>query len=468
MKKRICVGIPCYDGVSAETLDDYMRFMFYVGRHYTEYDFFLSIKSKSEQFRARNSIVESAMQMGCDYLLMLDDDHVLDWKECPVYEPNTERGAYEFLRVLLEHMQTQEKAAIVGALYYHRGGDCRPVIMKEGKTGGYYWMRDDEITNELQEVAVTGGGCMLVDMNLFSRIGQPWFEPEFELGTDLQICKKAAEEGLKVYCDTSLIIGHVLSRREVVSPKTRHRLISESTEVSKSYEGMDRDWENNSAITLYRLDVEEYLGLNPDQIIALSGDYSMEDMDDFDSHIEYYASKGKEQLARQYWFHSTPFMREELKSILSFINAAQDGYGCDYGCGSSPIGFELALRGQQMDFIDIDGSGAYEFTKWRAKHRNIDCGWELKGPYDYVLLMDSIEHISDWEGLLEQVIAALKTDGAIITNYFRNMDFENKEHVSMDHAAVMQFMKDRGVYPLNQTVWMKRDLDFMTKKEGTG
>ena len=56
-KPIITIGIPCYSTVSAETLDDYMRFSFYLGRRYQDYDFKLAIKSKSEQFRARNAIV---------------------------------------------------------------------------------------------------------------------------------------------------------------------------------------------------------------------------------------------------------------------------------------------------------------------------------------------------------------------------------------------------------------------------
>lgn len=147
MKKRIFIGIPCYNGVPAETLEDYMLFAFYLGRHYREYDFFLGIKSKSEQFRARNAIVEAALSHGADYLLMLDDDHVINWMNESAIQPSTIKPPYEFLHTLLDHMHDQEKAGIVGAMYYHRGGDCMPVLMKEGKNGGYYYMREDEIKN---------------------------------------------------------------------------------------------------------------------------------------------------------------------------------------------------------------------------------------------------------------------------------------------------------------------------------
>ena len=62
-KERVFIGIPCYQSVAPEVLEDYMRFAFYLGRRYQEYDFFLGIKTKSEQFRARNAIVLSLIHI---------------------------------------------------------------------------------------------------------------------------------------------------------------------------------------------------------------------------------------------------------------------------------------------------------------------------------------------------------------------------------------------------------------------
>ena len=247
---RIFIGIPAYASVAGETLEDYMRFAYYVGRRNQEYDFFLGIKGKSEQFRARNALVEAALQVDADYLFMLDDDHVLDWRNS-----QSPSDAYDIIRKLVAH-----KKPIVGALYYHRGGACLPVLMKEGKDGGYYYMRDDEITGGLQEVAVQGGGCMLIDMNVFSRIASPWFEPEFKYGTDVQICQKAKEQGYSVWCDTSIVIGHVKSTREVVTPENRFRVMAETTNITDNSGGLDRAVMCQNAMMLYRLDAEEYLG----------------------------------------------------------------------------------------------------------------------------------------------------------------------------------------------------------------
>ncbi len=456
---RILIGIPAYQNVSAETLEDYMRFAFYCGRR-SDHDFMIAIKSKTEQFRARNAIVEGALQTGCDYLMFLDDDHVIDWETTP--GPNSRYG---MIQTFLDHFENDSELGIVGALYYHRGGDCRPVVMREGDQGGYYWLRDDEILGKYQEVDVQGGGCMMIRMSIFDRIKSPWFEPEFDLGTDIQICKKAKAAGFKIACDTSITIGHVLSRREVITVDNRHRIAVDVGQVAQGItEGMDKQWSKNSALALYRHDAEEYMGLKFPEICELAQTYSMSDFPDYENKDDYYAAKGNEQLARQVAFHHLEYTQKQMEYFQTLVNSNNDSYGADYGCGSSPVGFELAMRGHKMDFIDIDGSGAYEFTKWRAKKRGIDCGFELKGPYDYVLMLDSIEHIEDWRSALEEVILSLGPNGGIVTNYFKNKDFSNMEHVSMNHQEVKDFLVERNVYPTNDYLWMKHDVS-LSKEE---
>lgn len=451
---RIMLGIPCYRDVPGEVLEDYMRFAYYCGRRMPQHDFVLGIKTKTEQFRARNAIVEGALQTACDYLLFLDDDHVIDWEGSS--GPNSRYG---FIETLLGHMERDEKIGLCGTVYYHRGNECRPVLMKEGKDGGFYYMRDDEITGELQDVAVQGGGCMLIRLKVFDRIRSPWFEPELDLGTDVQICKKVREAGYRVCCDTSIQIGHVMSSRTIITPHNRHQIAVESAQrVSGGQSGIDRNWLTNSTLALYRLDAEDYLGVKFAQMGEIATRYNMVDLPKYGDDLRaYYATRGNEQLARQVLFHHLPHMVREMETFHAMINGQADAYGADIGCGSAPVTFELALRGHRMDFIDVDGAGAYEFTKWRAKKRGISerCGWSLKGPYDYIFMLDSLEHIADWRGALNDVDKHLKENGVFITNYFQNQDYTNPEHVSMDKAAVKKYLIALGIYPLNELQWIK-------------
>lgn len=462
---KIMIGIPCFHSVSPETLDDYMRFAFYLGRRMPEHEFFVAIKSKMEQYRARNSIVEGALQVGCDFLLFLDDDHVIDWDGSMGPNPR-----YGMLGELLKHMEADAKLGLVGALYYHRGNECRPVLMKEGKDGGYFLMRDDEIKGCLQEVAVQGGGCMLIRMSVFDRIKSPWFEPESKagLGTDLQIAKKMHEAGFKVACDTSIQIGHVLSQRLVITPHNRHQIATESAQrVAQGQEGMDRSWQRNTALSLYRMDAEEYLGMSIHDMGRIAERYDMLDLAKYRGNLrEYYATRGKEQLARQVLFHHLQRMQKEMEMFHMMVNTQVSARGADIGCGSAPVTFELAMRGHHMDFIDVDGAAAYEFTKWRAKKRGVDCGFMLNGEYDYIFMLDSLEHIEDWRGTLDLIDKHLKQNGALITNYFDNQDYTNPEHVSMDKDAVKKHLVSLGIYPRNEYLWVKNKfIGHMDKSE---
>lgn len=459
---RIMIGILCFQNAPAETLEDYMRFAFHLGRR-SQHEYLLGVKSKSEQFRARNAIVEQALKTDCDYLLMLDDDHVINWEVTT--GPTSQYG---FIDKFIEYFEKDEKLGIVGALYYQRGDTCRPVLMRQGKDGAFYWLRDDEITGGLQKIDVQGGGCMLLRMNMFDRIQSPWFVPETELGTDLQISQKAIQAGYKVACDTSVQIGHVMSRREIITPRNRHQIAAESAKhQAGGDDGMDLKWIVNSALNLYRMDAEEYLKTDFKGMAEIAGQYSMEGIEECKTPQDYecyYAGLGSAQLARQVMFHHTSAMKKQMEYIFTIINTNASAYGVDIGCGSAPVSFELAMKGHKLDFVDIDGSGAYEFTKWRAKKRGVDCGYSLSGPYDYALFLDSIEHLSNWKEVLGDVISRLKPNGAIVTNYFLNEDYFNKEHINMDKDAVKAFLIEHQIYPISDFLWARQSLEH-TRKE---
>jgi hypothetical protein len=368
---------------------------------------------------------------------MLDDDHVLDI--------DTD-SPYDLPVKLVQHLKDNPKIGVVGALYFQRGGDCDPVIMQESADDDRpYFLKHAEISNRMQKVDVTGGGCMMVRASVFDKIDQPWFKPEHEWGTDIQLCKQVREKGWEVWCDTSLEIGHL--------QKEKHLITSQSikeTNHKREYKPLVR----------YRKDVQSYLNMDMEQIRELSSGYSAQDIVGWEGSIEdYYASRGNDQLARQMLFHHDPAMVEEAKFFHSIVRTDQPAYGADYGCGSAPVGFEFALQGHKIDFIDIDGCGAYEFTKWRANKHKLDCGWELKGPYDYVLMLDSIEHIKDWREVLVKVLASIKPGGVLITNFFRNVDFNNPEHVTMDHETVRDFLLGNGLNSEGGMFWVKSEIE---------
>lgn len=459
-KKLVCIGICAYGSVAAETLEDYMRFAFHCGR-IPDYEFILAVKTKSEQFRARNGIVKAALQAGADYILMLDDDHVIDWQNvnCPTEQ-------YDFIKKFVDYMEADTKMGVVGALYYQRGGECKPVIMKEGTDGAYFFINYNEVENKMQEVAVTGGGCFLLRASMFDKMQEPWFAPEHQYGTDVQICRQARAAGYTVWCDTSVTLGHVLNKREIVTPKNYLKIKYENMpqnvlitdEISKAQE-----WDNSSAINLYRIDAEEYLGANQQEMGNMVIKYSLDMFEDFkpDGDLEkYYGTRGKEQLARQVWYHHMKQTQEFDNWLLAKLGTVNSYSILDFGCGSSPVGFELALRGHNVDFVDVDGAGAYEFVKWRAKKYNLNgrAGWNVSGPYDVVMFLDVLEHLPDFKPIMEEILPKIKMGGVVITNYFAINDSREGEHINWDKDGLKAIFLQHGIYPMDKLVWSKRDI----------
>jgi len=456
-KKKIAICIPCYDMVAPEVLYDYMRFAFHLGRRMADYDFLIIMKTKSEQYRARNSCVETALSVNADYLFFLDDDQIMDWADFPTHE------SYGFLRRLIDHDKP-----IVGALYYHRGGEYSPVLMKkiqrDGKPDAYRFLKDNEITGTLQRVDVQGGGVMLIKSEVLMKIKPPYFEPEMQseemggnrYGTDIQLCRKAQDAGFDVWCDTAIVIGHLRNKREAITPLNRSTyLLSDGSKQNHLQEWMIQAW-----MKRYHQAAVEYTGLELEDIMAIGEGYSRKHHPRFDDYVDkeaYYKSTGNDQICRQVWFHSKPTMHNQSSVIINSFVSGRRFKGLDYCCGSAPIGYELLKRGHEMDFVDIDGAGAYNFLKWRIEKSGLmeKARFSLAGPYNFVLLMDAIEHLEDWRDVLDRICGKLLNKGTIITNYFDLTDYENTEHISMDKQAVGDFLVKCGVFPITNMVWRK-------------
>ena len=207
-KTKIFIGIPAYGDIDPEVVQSFMRWLYRLGRDYPDCQFFMGIKSKSEQARARNYIVNSALSINCDYILMIDDDMII------------EDDQTDFLRKLLNH-----NVPAVGVLYWQRGGEFRPVMLHEkevkGEVGKYIWYDESEIKGELQEVDVIGGGFMLIKAEVFLRMLEPYFWYDGTVGTDIYICRRIRELGYKCYVDTSIELGHRSSERQTINSKTK-------------------------------------------------------------------------------------------------------------------------------------------------------------------------------------------------------------------------------------------------------
>lgn len=144
------------------------------------------LRGHSLVYDAREQAAEYFLQSDCDSLLFLDSDMV---------------PPADMLVKLIEHNKP-----IVSALAFRRVPNYEPCIFKtveEGNSQIYH-----NYPKGLIEVAGVGMACTLIKREVFEKVPQPWFTPN-KLGEDLAFCKRATETGIPIFCDTTLICGHV-------------------------------------------------------------------------------------------------------------------------------------------------------------------------------------------------------------------------------------------------------------------
>jgi hypothetical protein len=104
----------------------------------------------------------------------------------------------------------------------------------------FYTIHVDPEKGQLRRISTCGTGLVMFNMETFNRIKFPWFEFAYALdddksnpqyieghvliGEDTNFCFKAAEAGVKLYCDFSIEVGHILvgddGSRQVIGWRT--------------------------------------------------------------------------------------------------------------------------------------------------------------------------------------------------------------------------------------------------------
>lgn len=141
---------------------------------------------------ARNQLVRSALDAKASHLLFLDSDMIV-----PSNAPQR----------LLKHDKP-----IVSGLYFERHSPHKPVM---GKTRCGDWF---DYPPGLSEIGVVGGGCLLVQTDVFRKISEhfkddTWFEFFGQrTGEDLVFAQRCRELGIKMYLDADLKCGHAGTR----------------------------------------------------------------------------------------------------------------------------------------------------------------------------------------------------------------------------------------------------------------
>lgn len=191
---RIFIAVPCMDMVHTDFMESLLNLK-------TEHETKVGIKKSSLVYDSRNLLAQEAVEGGYDRILWLDSDMV-------------------FAPDLLDRLSADldEGREFVCGLFFKRKPPYHPVLYSElGYTQegnrltpfSIPFMEPEEGTFEVQG---TGFGAVMVSCDavkaVYEKYGAP-FTPQPGFGEDLSFCIRMAALGIKMYCDSSIKVGHI-------------------------------------------------------------------------------------------------------------------------------------------------------------------------------------------------------------------------------------------------------------------
>lgn len=158
----------------------------------------IAISASSLVYDSRNNLAQKAVNEGYDRILWLDSDMYFS------------DDLHDRLSARLD-----EGAEYVSALYFTRKNPIIPVAYEKcGVLNNEPHIVPLNLLASLepmQEVEATGFGACMITVGLLRKMaqfGMP-FSPIIGFGEDFSFCLRARETGAKLYCDTTIKVGHI-------------------------------------------------------------------------------------------------------------------------------------------------------------------------------------------------------------------------------------------------------------------
>jgi glycosyltransferase involved in cell wall biosynthesis len=200
VEKKILIAIPTAKYIEPKTFQSLWNLEIPEGykvdfQYFTGYDI----------SQLRNLITDWVIK-GYDYLFSVDSDMAF---------------SSDTLKKLLEHDKD-----IVTGIYRQRKPEQILEIYLPNNHGGMRNASIEELNQPLVEIVGCGFGCVLIKKHVFVNVGYPQFEYKMSnpttilISEDNDFCIKARNKGHKIYCDTSIICGHIGSHDYAVRKST--------------------------------------------------------------------------------------------------------------------------------------------------------------------------------------------------------------------------------------------------------
>ena len=189
---KILIAIPCMDQVP-------VPFCYSLAQLEKVGECALTMKAGALIYHSRDQMAITAVQEEYDYVFWLDSDM---------------QFPRDTLVRMLKTMQ-EKNIDILSGLYFRRVPPYSPVLFDKleiDENGVADFTEFKEIPKELFEVGGCGFGCLLMKTDVFFDVQgrfRHMFAPIMGNGEDSSFCWRARQCGYKIYCDPTLVCGHV-------------------------------------------------------------------------------------------------------------------------------------------------------------------------------------------------------------------------------------------------------------------
>ena len=173
---KLAISIPSTGTIKSQTVFSLCRML-----KGFPYEYTVLFHEGSMLHVMRNRLIQKAIDEKCTHLLFIDSDMMFEKDSA--------------IRLLKRNKD------IIGVNYHKRKLPVEAIVQNPKKLQG------------LTTCDAVGTGFMLIRLDIFKKLEQPWFfwayadgEP---VGEDFWFCAKAREMGYNIYCDMGLKMGHI-------------------------------------------------------------------------------------------------------------------------------------------------------------------------------------------------------------------------------------------------------------------
>jgi len=167
------------------------------------------------------------------------------------------------------------------------------------------------------------------------------------------------------------------------------------------------------------VDLAEFKNLTAGEILKRGND-SREKLNELwvkgeKNHILYYS-----KVIGEHYLYDLAHWHATSSGVWKWLKAVEDNVRgkrvLDFGGGIGTYTLLLSYLGFDTTFVDINPHNE-EFTRWRLKKYNLNASFELKGKYDSIACLDTLEHLPNPALTLVDFYNLLNPEGILIMTY---------------------------------------------------